>query len=127
MYTQTRPVELPGCSPPGTVTGVSSVQITGEGSAEDCCSPGSRSVTGAAVRDADVRGMIQAGLPGGAGGPGSWRRRAEKRGGRGGFGGELGEVEEVALVRVVESALAARAEDVAAEQGQGLGQLGVLL
>jgi hypothetical protein len=38
-----------------------------------------------------------------------------------------GEVEEVALARVVDVALAARAEDVAAEQGQRLGQLGVLL
>jgi hypothetical protein len=33
----------------------------------------------------------------------------------------------VALARVVDVALAARAEDVAAEQGQRLGQLGVLL
>jgi hypothetical protein len=84
---------------------------------------------GEVMLDADVREVIQPGAPGGAGGPGSWRDHVVGRDGCGGLGlrGEHGEVEEMALVGVVDAALAAGAEDVAAEQGQGLGQLGVLL
>ena len=74
--------------------------------------------------------MIEAGCAAGSG-PG-WGRGGAAIVGRGGreglgLGGELGEIEEMALVRVVDPALAARSEEVAAEQGQGLGQLGVLL
>ena len=54
------------------------------------------------------------------------RRRPGGRG-RLGFGEDLGDVEEMTLARVVGKALAAPAEEVAAEQGQGLGQLVVLL
>ena len=72
--------------------------------------------------------MIQTAAPWGAAGLGP-RRRDVGWGGRErlGFGGELREAEEMALVRVIDPALAARSEEVAAEQGQGLGQLGVLL
>ena len=73
--------------------------------------------------------MIQTGSPRRSGGLG-WRgRRVVGRGRRGrlGFGEDLGDVEEMTLARVVEEAFAALAEEVAAQQGQGLGQLVVLL
>jgi hypothetical protein len=84
---------------------------------------------GEVMLDADVREMIEAGPPAGAGGLAPRRRHVVGRRGREGLGlgGEVGELEEMPLVRVVGPALAARAEEVAAEQGQGLGQLGVLL
>ena len=55
------------------------------------------------------------------------RRRARRGAAGSGSASIVGEVEEMALARVVDEAFAARAEDVAAEQCQGLGQLGVLL
>ena len=85
---------------------------------------------GQVVLDADVREVIERGSP----------RRARRlgRGSGGAASGSVGaagvgldrrveEVEEMPLVRVVDEAFAARAEDIAAEQGQRLGQLGVLL
>ena len=73
--------------------------------------------------------MIQTGSPRWPGGLGWLSRRRVGRGRRGrlGFGEDLGDVEEMTLARVVGKALAAPAEEVAAEQGQGLGQLVVLL
>ena len=55
--------------------------------------------------------------------------RGVGRAGRAGSGSaiELGDVEEMALARVVEEAFAAPAEEVAAQQCQGLGQFGVFL
>ena len=86
-------------------------------------------VLGQIMLDADVREMVQAGSPWGAGGLGWLGRRLvnRRRHGRLGFGEDLGDVEEMTLARVVGKALAALAEEVAAQQGQGLGQLVVLL
>jgi hypothetical protein len=56
------------------------------------------------------------------------RRRVVGRGGRGRLGlGRGGEVEERSLSRVVDAAFAAGPEEIASEQGQGLGEGGVLL
>ena len=84
---------------------------------------------GQIVLDADVVEMIQAGPPRRACGLGSRGRRGVGRAGRGrlGLGDELGDVEEMTLARVVEEAFPAPAEEVAAQQCQGLFQLGVLL
>ena len=83
---------------------------------------------GEVVLDADVREVLEAGASRGAGRAGSRRGRVVGRGRREGLGSGLGgEIEEMSLIRVVDAALAARAEEVAAEQGQGLEQLGVLL
>ena len=69
-----------------------------------------------------------AGAPGGAGRAGARGGAASSVGQCGGVGlGLGGKIEEMALVGVVGASLAAGAEDVAAEQGQGLGELGVLL
>jgi hypothetical protein len=79
------------------------------------------------VQDADVGEMIEPGSPRGAG-----RRRPLcgcfiGRGGRGWLGlvEYLGDIEEMTLAWVVDKAFAALAEDVAAKQCQGLGELGV--
>ena len=77
--------------------------------------------------DADVIEVIQAGPSRSACGLGSRGRGVGRAGRRHGPGDGLGDVEEMALARVVEEALAPPAEDVAAQQGQGLGQFGVLL
>ena len=50
-----------------------------------------------------------------------------RRHGRLGFGEDLGDVQDMTLARVVGKAPAVLAEEVAAQQGQGLGELVVLL
>ena len=82
---------------------------------------------GQIVLDADVGEMIEPGSPRGACCLRPLRRRVVGHGGRGrlGLGDDLGDVEEMTLARVVGEAFTALAEDVAAKQGQGLGQLGV--
>ena len=78
--------------------------------------------------DADVREMLEAGASRGAGRTGSRRCRVVGRGRRDGLGlGLGGEVEEMPLIGIVDPAFAPRAEEVAAEQGQRLEQLGVFL
>jgi hypothetical protein len=84
---------------------------------------------GEIVLDADVREVIQAGSARGPGRLGWLGRRVVGRGRRRrfGLGEDLGDVEEMTLARGVTESLAALAEDIAAEQGQGLGQFVVFL
>ena len=83
---------------------------------------------GQIVLDADVGEMIQPGSPRGAGRVDGFAAVSSVDGGAAGSGSasDLGDVEEMTLARVVGEAFAALAEDVAAKQRQGLGQLGVL-
>ncbi len=73
--------------------------------------------------------MIEAGSPRGPGGLGWPGGRIVGRGRRRrfGFGEDLGDVEEMTLARSVAEPLAALAEEVATQQGQGLGQFVVSL
>ena len=83
---------------------------------------------GQVVLDADVGEMVERGSPPGACRLGRLRRRrGVGLGGRARFEFDSGvvEIEQMTLVRVVEEAFAAGAEDIAAKQGQRLGQLGV--
>ena len=83
---------------------------------------------GEVVLDADVGEVLEPGASGGTGRAGSRRGRVVVRGGREGLRFGLGgEIEEMSLIRVVGASLAARPEEIAPEQGQGLEQLGVLL
>jgi hypothetical protein len=84
---------------------------------------------GQIVLDADVIEMVQPGPSRRACGLGSRGCRDIGRAGRRrlGLDDELGDVEEMALARVLEESFAAPAEEVAAQQCQGLFQLGVFL
>ena len=78
--------------------------------------------------DADVGEVLEPGASRGTGRAGSRRGRVVVRGGREGLRSGLGgEIEEMSLIRVVGASLAARPEEIAPEQGQGLEHLGVLL
>jgi hypothetical protein len=81
------------------------------------------------VWDADMREMIEPGSPRGTGRRRSLRRRigGRNRHDRRGLVEYFGDVEQVALAWGVAKAFTALAEDVAAKEGQGLGQLGVFL
>src|SRR5271156_5154961 len=83
---------------------------------------------GEVVLDADVGEVLEPGAARGTGRAGSWRGRVVVRGGREGLRFGLGgEIEEMSLIRVVGASLAARSEETASEQCQGLEQLGVRL
>src|SRR5579883_202050 len=84
---------------------------------------------GEIVIEAEVPEMIEAGSPRGPGGLGWPGGRIVGRGRRRrfGFGEDLGDVEEMTLARSVAEPLAALAEEVATQQGQGLGQFVVSL
>jgi hypothetical protein len=87
---------------------------------------------GEVVLDADVGEVLEAGASRGASRARARCRQVVVRGGRQRSRSRLGlglggEVEEMSLIRVVGASLAARSEEVAAEQGQRLEQLGVLL